>query len=72
MSLAKIFGGGKKKEAPATTQDAIQKLRETEELLQKKSSFLEGKITEEINTARKAGTKNKRGRPKYFTLIIAL
>ena len=61
MSLAKIFGGGKKKEAAPTTQEAIQKLRGTEELLQKKSSHLEKKIADEITTAKKAGTKNKRG-----------
>ena len=63
MSLAKIFGGGKKKEAAPTTQDAIQKLRGTEDLLQKKSSHLELKITAELKAARAAGTKNKRGRP---------
>ena len=61
MSLAKIFGGGKKKETAPSTQDAIQKLRGTEELLQKKSTHLEGKIAAEISTAKKAGTKNKRG-----------
>ena len=69
MSLAKIFGGGKKKEAAPSTQDAIQKLQTTEELLQKKSNHLEGKIAEEIATARKAGTKNKRGKgpSRYLT-----
>lgn len=61
MSLAKIFGGGKKKEAAPTTQEAIQKLRATEDLLQKKSNHLETKIADEISAARKAGTKNKRG-----------
>ncbi len=61
MSFAKIFGGGKKKEAAPTTMDAIQKLQGTEELLQKKSTFLETKIAAEIQTAKKAGTKNKRG-----------
>ena len=67
MSLAKIFGGGKKKEAP-TTQDAIQKLRSTEEMLTKKSDFLEKKIQQELITAKKAGTKNKRGRLNFKTL----
>lgn len=60
MSLAKIFGGGKKKEAAPTTQEAIQKLRATEDLLQKKSNHLETKIADEISAARKAGTKNRR------------
>lgn len=55
----KVFGkkGGK---APSP-QEAIQRLRETEEMLQKKSDFLEKKIEQEIATARKNGTKNKRG-----------
>lgn len=61
MSLGKFFGGGKKKEAAPTTQEAIQKLKTTEELLQKKSNHLENKIAEEIAAAKKAGTKNKRG-----------
>ena len=52
--------GKKKKDEPATTADAIQKLRATEEMLQKKSDFLEGKIKNELETARKAGMKNKR------------
>ncbi|KAI5632261.1 snf7 domain-containing protein [Phthorimaea operculella] len=57
--LGKIFGGKKEEKAP-TTHEAIQKLRETEELLVKKQDFLEKKIELEIQTARKAGTKNKR------------
>lgn len=57
--FSKMFGG--KKEAPATTGEAIQKLRETEDLLIKKQSFLEAKIEQEIAIAKKNGTKNKRG-----------
>jgi len=60
MSFAKIFGSGKKKEEAPSTQDAIQKLRTTEEMLTKKSEFIEKKISAEIQTAKKAGTKNKR------------
>ncbi|XP_057291602.1 charged multivesicular body protein 4c-like isoform X1 [Hydractinia symbiolongicarpus] len=60
MSLAKIFGSGKKKEAAPTTQEAIQKLRETEDMLTKKTDFLEKKIKNEIIIAKKAGTKDKR------------
>lgn len=61
MSLiAKLFGtGGKNAKAP-TPQDAIQKLRETEEMLTKKQDFLEKKIDQELVTAKKNGTKNKR------------
>lgn len=56
----KIFGG-KSKEQPPTTQEAIQKLRSTEEMLTKKSEFLEKKIDGEVQTARKFASKNKRG-----------
>ncbi|KAI3369692.1 hypothetical protein L3Q82_024537 [Scortum barcoo] len=61
MSLfGKIFGGkGKGGNAP-TPQEAIQKLRETEEMLAKKQEFLEKKIEQELITAKKNGTKNKR------------
>ena len=52
--------GGKKKDAPPTTGDAIQKLRETEEMLIKKQDFLEAKIAQELQNAKKHGTKNKR------------
>jgi len=56
--LAKMFG--KKGDKAPTPQEAIQRLRETEEMLQKKSDFLEKKIEQELATARKNGTKNKR------------
>jgi len=60
MSLLKMFGlGGKEDKAPTTGQ-AIQKLRETEEMLIKKQEFLEKKIDQELDTAKKNGTKNKR------------
>lgn len=58
--LGKIFGGGKGAKAPST-QEAIQKLRETEEMLTKKQEHLEKKIEQELQTAKKNGTKNKRG-----------
>lgn len=63
--LSKVFGGKKEDKAP-TTGEAIQKLRETEEMLGKKQEFLEKKIEQELAVARKNGTKNKRGRPKLF------
>ncbi|KAM8917270.1 charged multivesicular body protein 4b [Spinachia spinachia] len=62
MSLfGKLFGsgGGKGGKAP-TPQEAVQKLRETEEMLAKKQDFLEKKIDTELMTAKKNGTKNKR------------
>ena len=56
-----MFGSGKKGQLPAPTpQDAIQKLRETEEMLIKKQEFLEKKVEQEIATAKKNGKKNKR------------
>ena len=41
-------------------EEAIQKLRETEEMLNKKSEFIETKIAAELANAKKFGTKNKR------------
>ena len=55
-----MFGSGKKGEP--SPQDAIQKLRETEGMLNKKSEFLEQKIAEELKRAKEYGTKNKRGK----------
>ncbi|XP_075215665.1 charged multivesicular body protein shrub [Lycorma delicatula] len=57
--LSKVFGGKKEDKGP-TTGEAIQKLRETEEMLMKKQDFLEKKIEAEVAIARKNGTKNKR------------
>lgn len=57
--FGKMFGG--KKEVAPTTGEAIQKLRDTENMLIKKQEFLETKIEGELDTARKNGTKNKRG-----------
>ncbi|XP_020515684.2 charged multivesicular body protein 4c [Labrus bergylta] len=41
-------------------QEAIHKLRETEEMLTKKQDYLEKRIEQEITIAKKNGTKNKR------------
>lgn len=56
--FGKMFGG--KKEIAPSTGEAIQKLRETENMLIKKQEFLESKIQQELDCARKNGTKNKR------------
>lgn len=62
MSLfGKLFGGGGKGGKAPTPQEAVQRLRETEEMLAKKQDFLEKKIEQELMTAKKNGTKNKRG-----------
>lgn len=57
--FTKFFGG--KKEETMTTGEAIQQLRDTENLLIKKQEVLEKKIEQELDLARKNGTKNKRG-----------
>ncbi|KAM9839218.1 charged multivesicular body protein 4c [Aulostomus maculatus] len=41
-------------------QEAIHKLRETEEMLTKKQDYLEKRIEQELAIAKKHGTKNKR------------
>lgn len=57
--LGRLFGRGKKEDDPSP-EEAIQKLRETEKILIKKQEFLEQKIQQELQTAKKHGTKNKR------------
>lgn len=70
MSLfSKIFGSGGKGGKAPTPQEAIQRLRETEEMLAKKQDFLEKKIEQELVTAKKNGTKNKRGEEKLVNCV---
>jgi len=57
--MGKMFGG-KGKAPPVTSGEAIQKLRETEDMLLKKQDFLEKKIEQEVATARKNAKTNKR------------
>merc|ERR1712156_171362 len=57
--FGKLFGG-KKGDKALTTGEAIQKLRETEEMLMKKQDFLEKKVDAETATARKNAKTNKR------------
>jgi len=68
--LGKLFG--KSGDKAPTPQEAIQRLTETEEMLQKKSDFLEKKIEQEIATARKNGTKNKRGWSHKWLFIFII
>ena len=56
--FGKLFGGSKE-EVP-TTGEAIQKLRDTEDMLLKKQDFLEKKIESELAVARKNAKTNKR------------
>ena len=57
--FGKLFGG-KKGDKPQTTGEAIQNLRETEEMLEKKQNFLEKKIESELVVARKNARTNKK------------
>ena len=50
---------GKSQKAP-TSEEAINKLRETEEMLGKKSEHLEAQMNKELQLAKQYGTKNKR------------
>ncbi|TRY75413.1 hypothetical protein TCAL_00567 [Tigriopus californicus] len=59
MSFLKLFSG-KKGEKPPTTGEAIQSLRETEEMLEKKQKYLESKVEAEQAMARKHAKTNKR------------
>jgi charged multivesicular body protein 4 len=69
MSLFQKIFGKNSKEKPPTPQEAIQRIREVEELLAKKSDFLEKKIDQELDTARKHGTKNKRCKKRADTFF---
>lgn len=62
--LGKFFkgGGSSKSRAAPSSQEALARLRETEEMLSKKQEYLENRIQRELSLARKHGTKNKRGR----------
>ena len=59
-ALAKAFGLGKKGQPP-TAQEAIHKLKSTEDLLGKKSEHIEAKIQAALASAKKHGSKNKPG-----------
>lgn len=65
----KLFGGGGKGGKQPTPQEAIQRLRDTEEMLTKKQDHLEKKIEEELLTAKRNGTKNKRGTGKRESVL---
>lgn len=62
MSLFTRIFGKNGKDKPPSPQEAIQRIREVEELLQKKSDFLEKKVNDELMNAKKHGTKNKRSK----------
>lgn len=50
----------KKKKKSTSTQDAIHSIRETEKLLAKKQEYLENKINDQLNLAKKNANSNKK------------
>ncbi|KAL4001153.1 N-acyl-aromatic-L-amino acid amidohydrolase [Sarotherodon galilaeus] len=60
--ISNLFKGGSKHKSKGgpSAQEAIHKLRETEEMLTKKQDYLEKRIEQELAIAKKHGTKNKR------------
>ncbi|TFK10905.1 caspase recruitment domain-containing protein 11 [Platysternon megacephalum] len=62
--IGKLFKGGgpgrPKGRAGPTPQEALARLRETEEMLTKKQEYLETRIQRELTAAKQHGTRNKR------------
>jgi charged multivesicular body protein 4 len=52
---------GKAKASKTTPKDAIVKLRESLDMLEKRERFLQTKIDTELKIAKQHATKNKRG-----------
>lgn len=61
MSFFKNLFGAKKQEPAPSTSESIQKLRDTENMLLKKQEFLEQKVEQELEIAKKNASTNKRG-----------
>ena len=60
--FAKLLGrGSAREEEVPTPQDAIQRLRQTEEMLGKKREFLVKKIDQESEIAKANASTNKHG-----------
>lgn len=57
-----LFGKAKSK---TSAKDAIYKLRETLDMLEKRQAFLEAKANNELKTAKANATKNRRGKLKH-------
>lgn len=70
---------GKARASKTTPKDAIVKLRETLEMLEKREKYLQTKIDNELKFAKLNATKNKRGgsmkvdqkywRSRYFSMV---
>jgi charged multivesicular body protein 4 len=66
MSFFKNLFGAKKAEPAPSTSESIQKLRDTENMLLKKQEFLEQKVEQELDLAKKNASTNKRGNDFYY------
>lgn len=68
--ISRFFKGGgstaSKGRGGPSPQEALARLRETEEMLSKKQEYLESRIERELSLARQHGTKNKRGEPRVW------
>ena len=67
--LKKLF---RRIKAERNESHSIEKLLETTEMLQKKSDFLEKRIEDEGKFAVKNGTKNKKGKKRFFSNLLRL
>jgi hypothetical protein len=59
---------GKAKTTKASPKDAIVRLRETLEMLEKREKYLETKITNELKFAKANAQKNRRGKTLFLGL----
>lgn len=69
--LGKFFKGTRSSRARAapSAQEALARLRETEEMLAKKQEYLENRIQRELALAKKHGSQNKRGKLRPRTCV---
>lgn len=63
-----LFFGNKKKVTP---KDSIVELRNTLQMLEKRETFLQTKIDNELKIAKANATKNKRGKEPMHTLPLS-
>lgn len=64
-----LFFGNKKKVTP---KDSIVELRNTLQMLEKRETFLQTKIDNELKIAKANATKNKRGIYSLIVILICL
>ena len=61
---------GKAKAAKTSPKDAIVKLRESLDMLEKREKFLASKIEAELKIAKQNATKNKRGFLDFYSFLL--